>query len=129
MGSVRGAQPDLAEFSERRPGVIIAVGVTVPGRPWRLNGGVVDGSMSVGDMVLVNAYLIQLYRAVEFSGFVYREIKHSLADMERMFTLLEQGEVADRPALKPGHRQAGHPAWSRCSLATTVSGGFCDNQL
>ena len=83
-------------FLNAGQGVIIAVGVTVlVGLAAR---GVVDGSMSVGDMVLVNAYLIQLYAPLNFLGFVYREIKHSLADMERMFTLLEQGEeVADRP--------------------------------
>jgi ABC-type transport system involved in Fe-S cluster assembly fused permease/ATPase subunit len=42
--------------------------------------------------VLVNAFLIQLYMPLHFLGFVYREIRHSLADMERMFSLLNQHE-------------------------------------
>src|SRR3546814_20769925 len=54
--------------------------------------------MSVGYVVLVSAYLTQLYAPLNFLGFVYREIKHALADMERMLSLLEQGqEVSDGP--------------------------------
>ena len=75
---------------------IIAGGVTVlmllAGR------GVMNGSMTIGDLVLVNAFLIQLYMPLHFLGFVYREIRHSLADMERMFGLLDRyPEVSDRP--------------------------------
>ena len=59
--------------------------------------GVVKGSMSLGDLVLVNAFMLQLYMPLHFLGFVYREIKHSLADMEKMFALLtEREEIKDK---------------------------------
>ncbi|WP_066452789.1 ABCB family ABC transporter ATP-binding protein/permease [Castellaniella caeni] len=76
--------------------VIITVGMTA--LLWQSARGVVQGSMSIGDVVLVSAYLTQLYAPLNFLGFVYREIKHALADMERMFDLLgHHQEVADRP--------------------------------
>ena len=73
---------------------IIAVGVTL--LVWLAADGVLKGEMTLGDLVLVNAFLIQLYAPLHFLGFVYREIKNSLADMERMFSLLEQNaEIRD----------------------------------
>jgi ATP-binding cassette subfamily B protein len=75
---------------------IIAVGVTL--LMFLAAGKVIEGSMSLGDLVLVNAFMLQLYMPLHFLGFVYREIKHSLADMERMFTLLgENKEIQDKP--------------------------------
>jgi ATP-binding cassette subfamily B protein len=77
-------------------GAIITTGVSL--LLWLSADGVVRGTMSVGDVVLVSAYLTQLYAPLNFLGFVYREIKHALADMERMFRLMDQGrEVADKP--------------------------------
>jgi ABC-type transport system involved in Fe-S cluster assembly fused permease/ATPase subunit len=80
-------------------GAVIAVGVTL--LMLMAGNGVVKGTMTIGDLVLVNAFLIQLYMPLHFLGFVYREIRHSLADMERMFGLLEQNtEVSDRPGAR-----------------------------
>ncbi|WP_299541247.1 ABC transporter ATP-binding protein/permease [uncultured Herbaspirillum sp.] len=79
---------------------IIAIAVTLI--LWRAIAGVIDGSMTLGDMVLVNAFMIQLYIPLNFLGVLYREIKQSLADMERLFSLLEENrEVADRPGAQP----------------------------
>jgi ATP-binding cassette subfamily B protein len=59
---------------------------------------VVKGTMTIGDLVLVNVFMIQLYMPLHFLGFVYREIRHALADMEKMFGLLhEHREIADAP--------------------------------
>ncbi|KAA0597859.1 ATP-binding cassette subfamily B protein [Azospirillum lipoferum] len=64
--------------------------------------GIVDGSMSLGDFVLVNTYLLQLYQPLNFFGVVYREIKQSLIDIESMVILLAvDREVADGPAARP----------------------------
>ncbi|WP_443115340.1 ABCB family ABC transporter ATP-binding protein/permease [Herbaspirillum seropedicae] len=79
---------------------IIAIAVTLI--LWRATVGVIDGSMTLGDMVLVNAFMIQLYIPLNFLGVLYREIKQSLADMERLFSLLEEHrEVADSADAKP----------------------------
>ena len=76
--------------------VIIAVAVTL--MVWRATVGVIEGRMTLGDLVLVNAFMIQLYMPLNFLGVLYREIKQSLADMERLFGLLDaHREVDDAP--------------------------------
>ena len=80
--------------------LIVACGVTV--LMFLAAHHVTQGTMSIGDLVLVNVFMIQLYLPLHFLGFVYREIKHSLADMEKMFTLLEVNtEVKDKPGATP----------------------------
>jgi len=79
---------------------IIAVAVTLI--MWRAMLGVVNHTMTIGDLVLVNAFMIQLYIPLNFLGVIYREIKQALADMERMFRLIEENaEVKDVPGAGP----------------------------
>jgi len=80
--------------------VIVAAAVSMI--LWRATLGVADGSMTLGDLVLVNAFMIQLYIPLNYLGVIYREIKQSLADMERLFALLgEDLEVVDAPNASP----------------------------
>jgi ATP-binding cassette subfamily B protein len=80
--------------------LIIATAVTLI--LWRATEGVIAGTMSLGDLVLVNSFMIQLYIPLNFLGVIYREIKQALADMERLFGLLDQNrEVADTPGAQP----------------------------
>ena len=80
--------------------LIIATAVTL--LVWRATLGVVGGTMTLGDLVLVNALMIQLYIPLNFLGVIYREIKQSMTDMEKMFALLGQHrEIADAPDARP----------------------------
>lgn len=80
--------------------LIIAAGLVA--MLWRATTGVVDGSMTLGDLVMINAFMIQLYIPLNFLGVIYREIKQSLTDLEKMFNLLErEREVADAPGAQP----------------------------
>ena len=80
--------------------LIIAIGLVA--MLWRATQGVVDGRMTLGDLVMVNAFMIQLYIPLGFLGVIYREIKQSLTDLDKMFTLMEkEREIADEPGAKP----------------------------
>ena len=76
--------------------IIIAIGLVMI--LWRATVGVANGTMTLGDLVLVNTLMIQLYIPLNFLGVIYREIKQSLTDMDRMFSLLNtEKEIADSP--------------------------------
>jgi len=80
--------------------LIIAIGLVA--MLWRATQGVVHGTMTLGDLVMVNAFMIQLYIPLNFLGVLYREIKQSLTDLDKMFVLMEkEREVADRPGAVP----------------------------
>ncbi|MBA3594305.1 MAG: ABC transporter ATP-binding protein/permease [Polaromonas sp.] len=76
--------------------LIIAAGLVA--MLWRATQGVVEGRMTLGDLVMVNAFMIQLYIPLGFLGVLYREIKQSLTDLSKMFNLMEkEREIADLP--------------------------------
>ena len=80
----------------------LIIAVALVAMLWRATEGVVQGRMSLGDLVMINAFMIQLYIPLNFLGVIYREIKQSLTDLERMFGLLEKNrEVADLPTAQP----------------------------
>src|SRR5690606_11489505 len=85
---------------------------------WMAGRGVIAGTMTVGDFVLVNTYMIQLYIPLNFLGFVYREVKQALTDIEGMFDLLEiNAEVRDPPDAQPLSAGPGEVVFDGVSFA------------
>ena len=83
-------------------GTVITIGVT--SLLFLASKGIVDEQLTLGDFVLINAYLLQLFIPLNFLGFVYREIKNSLTDMEKMFSLLDKNlEIQDNENAKELH--------------------------
>ena len=80
----------------------LVIAVALVAMLWRATQGVVEGRMTLGDLVMINAFMIQLYIPLNFLGVLYREIKQSLTDLDRMFTLMDrEREVADVPGAQP----------------------------
>ncbi|HEY0820148.1 MAG TPA: ABC transporter ATP-binding protein/permease [Rhizobacter sp.] len=96
--------------------LIIATGLVA--MLWLATRGVVDGRMTLGDLVMVNAFMIQLYIPLNFLGVIYREIKQALTDLDKMFTLMaREREVDDAPGAQPLQVSAGHVKFSHVNFA------------
>ena len=85
---------------------------------WRATQGVVEGRLTLGDLVMVNAFMIQLYIPLNFLGVMYREIKQSLTDLDKMFVLMEKHrEVDDVPGARPLQVSAGAVRFEHVNFA------------
>ncbi len=91
-----------SSLSVLNSGQQLIIAVALVAMLWRATQGVVDGRLTLGDLVMINAFMIQLYIPLNFLGTLYREIKQSLTDLDRMFTLMDkEREVADAPGAQP----------------------------
>jgi ATP-binding cassette subfamily B protein len=94
------------------------IGVGLTGVMIMAGDGVIDGRMTIGDFVLVNTFLIQLFQPLNFLGHVYREVKQSLIDMEAMFHLIKiDAEIEDKPNALPLAAGSGEIVFDRVSFA------------
>jgi ATP-binding cassette subfamily B protein len=103
LESFRRAQvKSQSTLSMLNTGQQLIIALSLVAMLWRATQGVVDGRLTLGDLVMINAFLIQLYIPLNFLGVLYREVKQSLTDLDRMFLLLERDrEVADAPGAPP----------------------------
>ncbi|MDP2677857.1 MAG: ABC transporter transmembrane domain-containing protein, partial [Rhodoferax sp.] len=96
--------------------LIIAAGLVA--MLWRATQGVVDGRMTLGDLVMVNAFLLQMFQPLNFLGVMYRQIKESITDVERMFALLKRPrEIEDAKDARPLEVVAGAVKFEQVSFA------------
>ena len=103
-------------FLNAGQGLIIAVGLTI--LMIMAASGVKQGELTIGDFVMVNVFLIQLYIPLNFLGSVYRDLNHSLVDMERMFDLIDVNpEITDQPGAMPLSLSQGEIRFDRVSFA------------
>ncbi len=104
----RASLKSQSTLSMLNTGQQLIIAVALVAMLWRATEGVVAGRMTLGDLVMVNAFMIQLYIPLNFLGVIYREIKQSLTDLDKMFTLLERNrEVDDVPGALPLNARQG----------------------
>jgi ATP-binding cassette subfamily B protein len=109
------SQRSLGYLNAAQAGVI-AVGVTL--MVLRAADGVVEGTLTLGDLVMVNAFLLQMFQPLSFLGVMYRQIKESITDVERMFALLQRPrEIQDRPDARELDVIAGEVKFDHVSFA------------
>jgi ATP-binding cassette, subfamily B, heavy metal transporter len=98
----RAAVKSQTTLSMLNTGQQLIIAIALVAMLWRATQGVVEGRMTLGDLVMVNAFMIQLYIPLNFLGVIYREIKQSLTDLEKMFSLMErEREIDDVPGAQP----------------------------
>ncbi len=98
----RAALKSQSSLSLLNTGQQVIIATALVAMLWRATQGVVAGTMTLGDLVMVNAFMIQLYIPLGFLGVVYREIKQALTDLDKMFTLIErEREIDDAPGALP----------------------------
>ncbi len=114
----RAALKSQSTLSLLNTGQQIVIGAALVAMLWRATQGVANGTMTLGDLVMVNAFMIQLYIPLNFLGVLYREIKQSLTDLDRMFGLLDrEREVADAPDAKALEVTTGEVRFDHVSFA------------
>jgi ATP-binding cassette, subfamily B, heavy metal transporter len=98
----RAALKSQSTLSILNTGQQLVIAFALVAMLWRATQGVVAGQLTLGDLVMINAFMIQLYIPLNFLGVLYREIKQSLTDLDKMFGLLDrEREVADAPGALP----------------------------
>ena len=98
----RAALKSQSTLSLLNTGQQLIIAISLVAMLYRATLGVVEGRMTLGDLVMINAFMIQLYIPLGFLGVLYREIKQSLTDLDKMFRLMEkEREIADRPGAGP----------------------------
>ncbi|KAF4530294.1 hypothetical protein B566_EDAN018436 [Ephemera danica] len=114
----RAALKSQTTLSALNSGQQLIIATALVAMLWRATSGVVEGRLSLGDLVMVNAFMIQLYIPLNFLGVLYREIKQSLTDLGKMFGLLErEREVADAPGAPTLQVSSGHVRFEGVSFA------------
>ncbi len=114
----RAALKSQSSLSLLNTGQQLIIALALVAMLWRATEGVVAGRLTLGDLVMVNAFMIQLYIPLNFLGVIYREIKQALTDLDKMFTLLEKHrEVDDAPGALPLRVSQGHVRFEHVSFA------------
>ncbi len=114
----RAALKSQSTLSLLNTGQQVIIAVALVGMLWRATLGVTEGRLTLGDLVMINAFMIQLYIPLNFLGVIYREIKQSTTDLDKMFTLLEKNrEVDDVPGALPLVVSEGHVVFDHVSFA------------
>ncbi len=114
----RAALKSQTTLSLLNSGQQLIIALALVAMLWRATLGVAAGRITLGDLVMINAFMIQLYIPLNFLGVIYRELKQSLIDLEKMFGLLERHrEVDDRPGAQPLQVPEGRVRFEHVSFA------------